>query len=201
MCPLPMYSVPMRCSLSGVHSCMGNISRPFCSRQSSMVRPTFLSLGVARSHLTRILIQRWSPVTRYQWVTSRAAHIHAEGPTAVAYSKGSCTRAPMAYSGYRAAASSSVQQFAFNFYLVAGLACRGALRFFAPWRRRVLGRLSSGGASWGCCTGAWAGANRGCSPAAGRWGWTWGRRRSPGILAWSLCQVSPQPPAGCRAGS
>ena len=50
-----MYSVLVRCSMSGVHSCMGTISRPFGSRQSSMVRPTFLSFGVAGSHLTWIL--------------------------------------------------------------------------------------------------------------------------------------------------
>ena len=56
-----MYSVPVRCPVSGVHSCMGTISRPFWSRQSWMVRPTFLSLGVAGSHLTWILNPRWSP--------------------------------------------------------------------------------------------------------------------------------------------
>ena len=36
----PEYSVPVRCSVSGMHSCMGTISRPFRSRQSSMVRTT-----------------------------------------------------------------------------------------------------------------------------------------------------------------
>ena len=43
---------------------MGTISRPFQSRQSSMVRPNCLSLGVAGSHLTWILNPWWSPVTR-----------------------------------------------------------------------------------------------------------------------------------------
>ena len=80
-----MYSVPVRCSVSGVHSCMGTISRPFRSRESSMVRPTFLSSGVAGSHLTWILNPRWSPVTRYRCLTSLAAHIHLEGSAAVAY--------------------------------------------------------------------------------------------------------------------
>ena len=65
-----MYSVPVRCSVSGVHSCMGTISRPAWSRQSSMVRPSFLSLGVAGSHLTLILNPWWSPVTRYRCLTS-----------------------------------------------------------------------------------------------------------------------------------
>ena len=97
-----------------------------------MVRPTFLSLGVAGSHLTWILNPWWSPVTRYRCLTSPAAHIHLEGPAAVAYSKGSCTRVPMAYSGYRAAASSLVQLFDLALGLGAGLACAGALRFCAP---------------------------------------------------------------------
>ena len=74
-----MYSVPVRCSVSGVHSCMGTISRPVQSRQSSMVRLTFLSLGVAGSHLTWILNRWWSPVTRYRCWTSPAAHTHLEG--------------------------------------------------------------------------------------------------------------------------
>ena len=74
----------------GVHSCMGTISRPFRSCQSSMVRPTCLLLGVAGSHLTWILNAWWSPVTRYRCLTSHAAHIHSEGPAAVAYSKGRC---------------------------------------------------------------------------------------------------------------
>ena len=95
----PVYSMPLRCSVSGVHSCMGTISRPFRSRQSSMVRPTFLSLGVAGSHLTWILDPWWSPVTLYRCLTSLAAHTHLEGPAAVAYSKGSCTWVLMAYSG------------------------------------------------------------------------------------------------------
>ena len=111
---------------------MGTISRPFRSRQSSMVRPTFLSLWVAGSHLTWILNPWWSPVTRYRCLTSPAAHYHLEGPAAVADSKGSCTPVPMAYSGYRAAASSSVQLFDLAFGLGPGLACAGALRFFAP---------------------------------------------------------------------
>ena len=81
-----MYSVPVRCSVSGVHSCMGTISQPVRSRQSSMVRPTFLSLGVAGSHLTWILNPWWSSVTQYRCLTSPAAHIHLEGPAAVAYS-------------------------------------------------------------------------------------------------------------------
>ena len=46
---------------------------------------------------------------------------------------------PMAYSGYRAAASSSDQLFGLAFGLGAGLAFAGALRFFAPGRRRALG--------------------------------------------------------------
>ena len=83
--------------MSGVQSCMGTISQPFRSRQSSMVRPTCLSLGVAGSHLTWILNPWWSPVTWYRCLTSPAAYIHLEGPAAVAYSKGSCTRVPMAY--------------------------------------------------------------------------------------------------------
>ena len=65
-----MYSVPVRCSVSGVQSYMGTISRPARSRQSSMVRPSFLSLGVAGSDLTWILNLWWSPVTRYRCLTS-----------------------------------------------------------------------------------------------------------------------------------
>ena len=57
----------------------------------------------------------------------------------MAYSKGSCTWMPMAYLGYSMAASSSVQPFGLAFGLGAGLACVGALRFFAPGRRRALG--------------------------------------------------------------
>ena len=97
-----------------------------------MVRPTFLLLGVAGSHFTWTLNPWWSPVMRYRWLTSPAAHIYVEGPAAVAYPKGSCTRAPMAYSGYRAAAFSSVQLFGLDFDLGAGLACVRTLRFFAP---------------------------------------------------------------------
>ena len=164
---LPLYSVPVRCSVSGVHSYIGTISRPVRSCQSSMVRPTFLSLGVARSHLTWILNAWWSPVTRYRCLTSPAAHIHLEGPAAVAFSKGSCTRVPMVFSGYRAAAPSAVRLFGLAGGLAAGLACVGAFRFFAPWRRRALGRTCWGGAPWGCCTAAWPGANMGCSRVAG----------------------------------
>ena len=65
------------------------------------------------------------------------------------YLKGSCTQAPMGYSGYRAAASSLVQCFGFGFGLGASLACVGALRFFIPWRRRALGRPL-----WGAAPGA-----------------------------------------------
>ena len=66
--------------MSGVHSCMGTISRPSRSRQSLMVRPTFLSLGVAGFHLTWILNPWWSPVTRYRCLTSPAANIYLEDP-------------------------------------------------------------------------------------------------------------------------
>ena len=83
--------------MSGVHSCMKTISGPFRSRQSSMVRPIFLSFGVAGSHLRLILNPCWSPVTQYRCLTSPAAHIHVDGPAVVAFSKGSCTRVPMAY--------------------------------------------------------------------------------------------------------
>ena len=51
----PVYSVPVRCSVSGLHSCMGVMSRRFRSRQSSMVRPSFLSLGVAGLYFKWIL--------------------------------------------------------------------------------------------------------------------------------------------------
>ena len=133
----------------GMQSCMGTISRPFQCRQSSMVRPTCLSSGVAGSHLMWILHPWWSPVTRYRCLTSPAAHIHLEGPAAVAYSKGSCTRVPMASSGYRAAASFSVQLFSLTFGLGVGLTCAGALRFFAPGRRLALGCPLFGGCALG----------------------------------------------------
>ena len=85
----------------------------------------------------------------------------------MAYTKGSCTRVRMAYSGYRAAASSSVQLFGLAFGLEAGLAWAGALRFFEPGRRRALGYPRWGGAPWGCCTGALPSANTGCLRVAG----------------------------------
>ena len=135
--------------MSGMQSCMGTISRLFRSRQILMVHPTCLSLGVAGSQLTWFFNPWWSPVTRYRCLTSSAAHIHLEGPAAVAYSKGSCTRVLMAYSGYRAAASSSVQLFGLAFGLGAGLACAGALRFFASGRRRALGCPCWGGCALG----------------------------------------------------
>ena len=81
----PVYSVPVRCSVSGVHSSIGTILRPFWSRESSMVRPTCLSLGVAGLHWTGILSPWWSLVTWYPCLTSPEAHIHLEGPAAVAY--------------------------------------------------------------------------------------------------------------------
>ena len=65
LCISPVYSVPVRYSVSGAHSCMGTMSRLFWSRQSSMVCPTFSSLWVAGSHWTWILNLWWSPVTRH----------------------------------------------------------------------------------------------------------------------------------------
>ena len=176
---------------------MGTISRPAWSRQNSMVRPSFLSLGVAGSHLTWILNPWWSPVTRDRCLTSPAAHIHLEGPAAVGYSKGSCTRVPVAYSGYRAAASSLVQLFGLALGFGAGLACVGALRFCAPWRRRAAGCPRWGGAPWGCCTGAWPGANTGCSRAAG----TLGLDVGTGSFSWNTCLVMrpSTSSASCRA--
>ena len=55
--------------MSGVQSCRGTISRPVQSRQSSIVRPTCLSLGLAGSHLTWILNLWWYLVTRYRCLT------------------------------------------------------------------------------------------------------------------------------------
>ena len=150
-----------------------------------MVRPTFLSLGVGGSHLTWILNPWWSPVTRYWCLTSPAAHIHVQGPAAVVYSKGSCTRVPMAYSGYRAATFSTVQLFDLAFCLGAGLACVEDLRYSAPWRRRALGRAPWEGAPTGCCTGAWLVQTRGVHGRLGRRAWTWGRCPSAGTLAQS----------------
>ena len=167
----------------GLQSCMGTISRPFPSPQSSMVRPTCLSLGVAGSNLTWILIPWWSLVTRYRCWTSPAAHIHLEGPAAVAYSKGSCIRVPMAYSGYRAAASFSVKLFGLAFGLGAGLACAGALRLFAPGRLRaaLVGEVRPGAA----VQVRGPVQIRGARGWLGRQVWTWGRRPSAGTLAWS----------------
>ena len=180
-----------------MHSCLGTISRPVRSRQSSMVRPTFLSFGVAGSHLTWILNPWWSLVTRYRCLTSPAAHIHLEGPAAVAYSKGSCTQVPMAYSGYRAAASSLVQLFDLALGLGAGLACAGASRLCAPWRRRAAGCSRWAGALWGCCMGAWPGANTRCSRAAG----TSGLDVGTGSFSWNTCYVMrpSTSSASCRA--
>ena len=180
-----MYSVPVRCSVSGVHSCMGTISRPAWSRQSSMVRPSYLSLGVAGSHLTWILNPWWSPVTRYRCLTSPAAHIHLEGPAAVGYSKGSSTRVLMAYSGYRAAASSLVQLSGLALGFGAGLACVGALRFCAPGGagQRVVpvGEVRPGAAA----RVRGPVQTRGVRGRLGRQAWTWGRGPSAGTLAWS----------------
>ena len=88
---LPVYVVPVRCSVSVVHCCMGTIYRPVWSCQSSMVCPSFLSGGVAGSHLTQTLSRWFFPMTRYRWLTLPAPHIHAEGPAAVSNSKGICT--------------------------------------------------------------------------------------------------------------
>ena len=150
-----------------------------------MVRPTFLSLGVAGSHLTSILNPWWSPVTRYRCLTSPAAHIHLERPAAVAYSKGSCTWVPMAYSGYRAAASSLVQLFALALGLGAGLPVRG------PCASAHLG----GAGQWVVPVGeVRPGAavqvrgpvqTRGARGRLGRQAWTWGRGPSAETLAWS----------------
>ena len=107
------------------------------------------------------------------------------GARGVAYSKDSCTRVPMAYSGYRAAASSAVHSFGWAFGLGVGLACLGALRFFAPSRRRALGRTHLGGDPWGCCTGAWPGANTGCSRVAG----TSGLDVGTVSFSWNTCLV------------
>ena len=70
----------------------------------------------------------------------------------MALSKGSCPRASMAYSGYRATAYSPVHLFVMGFGV--GQACVGALRFFVPWQRRVLGRPLWRAALLGGCTGA-----------------------------------------------
>ena len=180
-----MYSVPVRCSVSGVHSCMGTISRPAWSRQSSMVRPSFLSLGVAGSHLTWILNPWWSPVTRYRCLTYPAAHIHLEGPAAVGYSKGSCTRVLMAYSGYRAAASSLVQLF--------GLAL-GLARVWPVWGPCASAHLGGAGQRVVPVGEVRPGAavrvrgpvqTRGVRGRLGRRAWTWGRGPPAGTLAWS----------------
>ena len=105
--------------------------------------------------------------------------------SAVAYSKNSCTRVAMAYSGYRAAASSSVQLFGLAFGFGAGLTCAGALRFFAPRQRRAMGCPLWGGAPWGCCTGAWPSANTGCSRVAG----TSGLDVGTVSFSWNTCLV------------
>ena len=180
-----MYSVPVRCSVSAVHSCMGTISRPFRSRQSSMVRPTCLSFGVIGSHWTWILNPWCSLVTRYRCLTSPVAHIHLEGPAAVACSKGSCTRAPMAYSGYRAAASSSVQLFGLAFGLSAVWPVRG------PCACSHLGGAGHWAVPvWGVRPGAAVQAHGPVQIRGARWwrgcqAWTWGRCPSAGTPAWS----------------
>ena len=116
------------------------------------------------------------------------------GPAAVAFWKGSCTRVLMAYSLYRAAASSLVQFFGLG--LGARLACAGALRFFAPWLRRVLTRPLGGAAPWGYCTVAWPGVNTGCSRVAG----TSGLDVGTASVSWntSLVMVPSVSSAACR---
>ena len=88
----------------------------------------------------------------------------------MAFSKGSCTRVPMANSGYRAAASSLVQLCSLSFVR--------ALRFLASWRPRAFGRPCRGGAPWGCFTGAWLSANTACPQVAG----TSGLDKGDGVL-------------------
>ena len=113
----------------------------------------------------------------------------------MAHSKGSCTRVPIAYSGYTVAASSLVQFFGLG--LGAGLACAGALRFFATWRRRILGRPLWGVAPGGCCTEAWPGVNTGCSQVAGQWGLDMGTAS----ICWNtfLVMMPSVSSAACRA--
>ena len=79
----------------------------------------------------------------------------------------------------------------------AGLACVGALRFCAPWRRRAAGCPRWGGAPWGRCTGAWPGANTGCLRAAG----TSGLDVGTGSVSWNTCLVMrpSTSSASCRA--
>ena len=173
-----MYSVPMRCSVSGVHSCMGTISRPVRSRQSSMVRPSFLSFGVAGSLLTWILNPWWSPVTRYRCLTSPAAHIHLEGPAAVGYSKGSCTRVPMAYSGYRGAAFFFGPALRLGPWLWCGFGLCGGLALL-----RTLAASGSGLSPLGrCALGLlyWCVAR--CKHGVFAGGWDVGLGRGDGVL-------------------
>ena len=131
------------------------------------MRLTFLTLGVAGSHLTWILNPIVVPGDAVPVLDLTCGPYPLGGARGRGVLEGQLHPGTHSVSsGYRAVASSSVQLFNLALGLGAGLAFAAASRFFAPWQRRALGCPHLGGAPWGCCTGAWPAAITRCSRAA-----------------------------------
>ena len=147
-----------------------------------MVRPTLLSFGVAGSRLTWILNPWWSPVTQYRCLTSPVAHIHLEGPAAVAYSKGQLHLGTDGVLGIQGGGFLFGPALRLGFWLGCVFDLCGGLALLCTLAAPGIGLSSSGMCalgllyrrlalfSWGLCTRLWW-LEMAVLRASAAWGW------------------------------